>query len=220
MPNIVSALKEEITRLARKEIRKEFAPLREAASRARHDIANLKRTVSEQERTISTLAKQCGGKHAKVILTKPEDAKGLKYSAKGLRSLRKKLGLSATDFGQLIGVSSLTIYNWESEKARPRARQLAALASVRGMGKREAIARLAEIKGVDPQELKGTGKKTTRKKATAKKPAAKKQTAKKTATKKRAPRKTAAAQKASPRKRAPRKAAAPKVEAAPEQQTT
>ncbi len=37
---------------------------------------------------------------------------------------------------------ALTIYNWESGKARPRAKQLAAWGAVRKTGKREALRRL------------------------------------------------------------------------------
>jgi len=33
---------------------------------------------------------------------------------------RKRLGLSAADYAKLIGVSSLTVYNWEHGRTRPR----------------------------------------------------------------------------------------------------
>ena len=66
----------------------------------------------------------------------------MRFVAKGLRSLRTRLGLSAGDFGTLAGVSGQSIYNWESGKAVPRKSQLAALASLRALGKREAAARL------------------------------------------------------------------------------
>jgi len=41
--------------------------------------------------------------------------------------------------------AGVTIYNWEHEKARPRKAQLAALVAVRGIGKREALKKLAEL---------------------------------------------------------------------------
>jgi len=53
------------------------------------------------------------------------------------------LNLSAADYGKLIGVSALTIYHWESGKSRPRKAQLAVLTAVRGIGKREALKRIA-----------------------------------------------------------------------------
>ena len=49
---------------------------------------------------------------------------------------------SQAEYAALVGVSTLSIYNWESERARPREKQLAALAAVRKLGKREACRRL------------------------------------------------------------------------------
>jgi len=36
--------------------------------------------------------------------------------------------LSAADYGKLVGVSGLTIYNWEGGKAKPRQEKIAVLA--------------------------------------------------------------------------------------------
>jgi len=44
-----------------------------------------------------------------------------------------------------VGVSAQTIYNWEAEKSRPRRQQLAAIASVRKLGKRQIQAQLANL---------------------------------------------------------------------------
>jgi len=62
-----------------------------------------------------------------------------------VKAQRSRLDLSAADYGKLVGVSGLTIYNWEHEKARPRKAQLAALVAVRGIGKREALSKLADL---------------------------------------------------------------------------
>ncbi len=73
--------------------------------------------------------------------------KPVRFVAKGLRSTRERLGLSQADFGKLVGVSAQSIYNWESEKARPRGAQIAKLAALRGIGKREAAERLNQLAG-------------------------------------------------------------------------
>jgi DNA-binding transcriptional regulator YiaG len=73
------------------------------------------------------------------------DGEKVRFVAKGLVSLRKRLGLSATDFGRLVGVSGQSVYAWESKKATPRKAQLASIAALRNMGKREARARLELI---------------------------------------------------------------------------
>jgi DNA-binding transcriptional regulator YiaG len=56
---------------------------------------------------------------------------------------RSQLGLSAGGFGRLLGVSAQSVYNWEQEKARPRAERIAKLAALRSVRKREVAARLA-----------------------------------------------------------------------------
>jgi len=43
---------------------------------------------------------------------------------------------------RLVGVSGLTIYNWESGNSEPQAKALAGWAAVRGLRKREALRRL------------------------------------------------------------------------------
>ena len=62
----------------------------------------------------------------------------------GFAALRKKLGLSATDMGKLIGVSAQSVYHWETGKTKPRASQLSAISAVRKMGKREVAAKLGQ----------------------------------------------------------------------------
>jgi hypothetical protein len=44
-----------------------------------------------------------------------------------------------------VGVSPLTIYNWEHNKSRPRAEQFAILVGLRGLGRREARRRLETL---------------------------------------------------------------------------
>ena len=71
-------------------------------------------------------------------------------SAKGLKTDRERLGLSARQLRKLVGVSGLSIYNWEQGKARPRESSIAALMSVRGIGKREATKRLENLAEPEP----------------------------------------------------------------------
>ena len=152
MPNIAGVLKEEIVRLARKDIRRQTSVLRRASAQYRRDIAEMKRRVSDLQRKIAPLEKQ-------VLRDAPSqaaevDAQRVRFTAKGLRSQRQRLGLSAADCGKLIGVTDQTIYNWEHEIARPRKEQLARIASLRRMGKREARARLEQLKGKGKKKSK------------------------------------------------------------------
>jgi len=59
---------------------------------------------------------------------------------------RKRLGLSAADFGLLAGATGQSVYAWEAGKAKPRGKNLAAIAALRGIGKREVRKKLAELK--------------------------------------------------------------------------
>lgn len=145
MPNIAVALREEITRLARKEVRTQTEALRKASAEYRKKIAEMKRQISELQRKVTSLEKRVH-KNTRTQITKV-DSGSVRFSAKGLRSKRQLLGLSASDFGELIGVTGQTIYKWENETSRPREKQMGAIAAVRGMGKREALERLEELTG-------------------------------------------------------------------------
>jgi DNA-binding transcriptional regulator YiaG len=144
MPNIAGVIKEEIVRLARKEIRRQTNVLRNASAQYRRDIAALKRRVSDLQRKLTPLEKQV----RKNVPAQPAevDAEHVRFTARGLRSQRQRLGLSAANYGRLVGVTGQTIYSWEQETSRPRKQQVARIASLRQLGKREALARLEQLK--------------------------------------------------------------------------
>lgn len=144
MSTLVTALKSEITRLARKEIKGQIGSMKSAINQYRHDIAALKRIVDKQAREIEFLSKQEQRRIQEPAAEGAEKLEGdVRFSARSVRAQRKRLGLSAADFGKLIGVSSQTIYNWEQEFSKPREQQFAAFVAIRGIGKREAMKRLA-----------------------------------------------------------------------------
>lgn len=140
MPNIATVLKQEITRLARKETKALTTATRKASAQHRRDIAELKRQVKALSTQVAHLERQVRRSAAKPL---PEtSANGRRFSPQGLRAHRERLELSAGDYAELVGVSGQTIYNWESGQSKPRAQQLEALVAIRGMGKREAWKRL------------------------------------------------------------------------------
>jgi len=143
MPNLGTVLKAEISRLARKEVRAEVETLRKASGTYRREIAELKRQVAQLERRLKQASK--ARPSAASAPEGEETSTRMRFSAKGLQSLRAKLGLSAADFGALAGVSGQSIYHWEQGKSVPRKSQLPKLASLRGLGKKEARARLESL---------------------------------------------------------------------------
>lgn len=141
MSNLGSVLKGEIARVARKEIRGAVDPLRKANANYRREIAELKRQVAALKKEMRAVSKPSRSTAAGA----EETAGSTRFVAKGLKSLRSRLGLSAADFGLLVGASAQSIYNWETGKASPGADRRAALASLRGLGKREAAKRLEAL---------------------------------------------------------------------------
>ena len=142
MPDVAALLKQEITRLARREARGATAVLKEASAQHRHAIAALRRQILQLQRRLATLGRRLerGAGAAPAASAAPK----LRFVARGLRSQRAHLGLSAAEYGKLVGVSAQSVYNWEQGAARPRAAQLAVLAALRRIGKREAQARLRQ----------------------------------------------------------------------------
>ncbi len=145
MSSLAVALKDEIRRLARKEIRQQTTSMAQAVTRYRREIARLKRQTQAVERKIAFLEEQ-----ERRRLKEPESALEVngetRFSARSVKAQRRRSGLSAADYAQLVGVSTLTVYNWEQGKSRPRKEQLASLVALRGIGKREAQAKLDLLK--------------------------------------------------------------------------
>ena len=142
---LATVIKEEVQRLARKEVKAQLGATKQASSQHRRDIAELKRQVKGLTRKVTFLEGQEKKRAGKPVSTKL--AEGARFSAAGVKAHRDRMQLSASDYAQLVGVSPLTIYNWEHGRSRPRQQQLASLAEVKKLGKREAWKRLELMEG-------------------------------------------------------------------------
>lgn len=146
MSNIATALKNEISRIARKEVRAETQQLKKQSAHYRSQIASLKRQVAALERQVRRLSK--GGKAAPAAPEVDEHAAaGLRFRSKGFAVHRRRLGLSAAQAGALLGVSGQSIYHWEAGKAKPRASQMPAIAALRNLSKAQAAAAVTQVLG-------------------------------------------------------------------------
>ena len=148
MPNIASVLKEEIARIARKEVRRETAGLKKAVATYRGEIAELKRRAQWLERALKKAtrgASRAAGGAAAATADAGDGGPALRFRPKGFASLRAKLGISANDAGKLLGVSGQSIYLWESGRARPSRDRLVAIAALRKAGKRQVQQRLEAL---------------------------------------------------------------------------
>jgi DNA-binding transcriptional regulator YiaG len=162
MTTLAVALKDEIRRLARKEIKAQTSTTTKAVALFRREIAKLKRQSREFERKIAFLEGQERKRVGKAESNNGTDEGG-RFSARSVKAQRRRTGLSAADYAKLVGVSGLTIYNWENGKSRPRKEQLAALIAVRGLGKRQAQAKLELLNTPDAKASRKT--RTVRRKA-------------------------------------------------------
>ncbi len=146
MPDVQSVLREEIRRLARKEIRAELEATKKAVSQHRQQIAELRRRNKALEQKVRDLHSR-EMERTKAEPSKVEPPKGTRFSTRLLKAQRRRLELSQADFARLVGVGRSTIHNWESGSFRPAAKHLAKLVTLRGIGKREAQQRLESPKG-------------------------------------------------------------------------
>ena len=146
MPNIAQLLKDEISRLARKEVRAASAPLQQ-------QIRELKKTNRQQREAINMLLRRVDQLQALAssstdkILKAPaiEDDRQIRLSGTSIKKHRKRLGLSQGELGQLLNVSTNTIVRWEQDKSKPREAYRAGIAQLRTMGVREVKKLLASV---------------------------------------------------------------------------
>ena len=64
------------------------------------------------------------------------------FNGKAVLAERKRLGLSAAKYADLVGVSMLTVYTWEKGKSVPREGALEKWLAVKGIGKAKAEKKL------------------------------------------------------------------------------
>ncbi len=143
MSDIAAAFKGEIIRLSKKVIREHLNPLKSASLAQRRQLADLRDQVAALKKEVAHLSR--AAKSAPTKANSPVDKANLRFVAKGFKTHRARLGLSAEDVALILGVSGQTVFNWEKGSTKPRADQLPAISALRNMGKREVVARLEEI---------------------------------------------------------------------------
>ena len=107
MQNIASVFKSEIARVARKQARFETASLKRAVISHRAEIAALKRRLNEFERQMRDLSRLRAASQSNAPAADTFTA--LRFSAKGLASNRRRLGLSVEACGRLVGATGQSI---------------------------------------------------------------------------------------------------------------
>lgn len=149
MTTFADSLKREIARVARKELRDEIAAIRKTATFQKSEIAALKRQVQALQSEVRKISKaQVRSKAAdrtKVEDPRSDSSRGrpgrkVLFSAERLKTQRARLGFTQGQMAKLLGVSSLSVWKWESGAAEPRASRVPLLLQQMSLGKREALA--------------------------------------------------------------------------------
>ena len=171
MASLANALKEEISTHARREVRRQTAPADKAMARCAREIAALKREVQALEHELASLGtppqpgpavppkktsdrappSRRATSKVSATSTSAKPSPRNQFSGEALKAHRERLGLSADNYSKLIGVSELSIYNWEQGKTRPRKSSADAWSAIQRIGKREAAERLASLKTPEPK---------------------------------------------------------------------
>lgn len=159
--NAMSVLKAEISRLARKEAKQVVAPVQKASATYRGLIAGLRRQVDALQKELAMLKKSVPAPE-KALAAKTEPEGRFWITGKGVKALRKRLGLTQAQFAKLAGVTGQSVVNWEGAQGKAPIRLKAAIArlqAIRGMGKKQA----AEILGQGKAETGKAKRKAKRK---------------------------------------------------------
>ena len=147
MPPIDKMLKDEIQRLAKKELKAIVASLRQDIVALKHALAEHKQIIVESGRGSQRIAKVVKSRTKATPMPASEETEHPRITGKLIRRIREKLDLSQAKFARLVGVSTQSVYQWEHKPGQVRFRDntLETLLQVRGMGVREAQRRLEAL---------------------------------------------------------------------------
>jgi len=147
MSSIMKELKAEISKLSRREIMKAMEPARRIQAAQRSWIADLRRQMAALQKELAGLRKAVPADGSAPAAEPAEDTGRFWILGKGVRSLRKRLGLTQGELAKLADVTPATVVKWEATKGKIAIRRkdtVGKLQAIRGMNKRAAREILGE----------------------------------------------------------------------------
>ena len=138
MPNVGQILKEEIRRLAKKEVRAVAGPLKKRVAELERSNAAWKKKVPALDKAVARLNAEAEVRQLRSIRAGEKEVKGARIGPRSIAAQRRRLKLSRKDFGTLAGVSANTIYLWETGEVSPRDKSRKSIVGLRKLGTREA----------------------------------------------------------------------------------
>ena len=160
MPNLATLLKEEISKIVRKEVQDQVRELQKTVREQRDALARLEKqsgpakakaaakpAATKPAATKSAAAKPAAAKPAAAKVSKApagDKRKQIRISPNTIKKHRKRLKLSQAELGELLNVSTNTVLRWEAGTSKPRSKHLSGLGQLRSMGLREVKKQLGE----------------------------------------------------------------------------
>ncbi len=157
MGKLESTIKSEIQRLAKREIRTTFLPLRREVRAMKVKLSGLSKGIL----SLNRMTKELRLEEAKPKLeATPEEVKASRITPERIRRLRNKLEISQRELGVLTGATLGAVGNWEKGKFKPSGNKKAVLVALRKLKKRDVRKMLMEKAGTQkkveiPKKRKG-----------------------------------------------------------------
>ncbi len=151
MGKLETMIKSEITRLAKREMKKTFVPLNRDVRSLKGTLSQLRKSVSLVQRFVAQQEKQQQGQKVPVEVN-PEEMKKARLSPRLIRTLRKRLRVSQKEMALLAGVTVGAIYQWEKGIFEPRGEKKRVLVALRKLKRREARKLIEQRKAEAPKK--------------------------------------------------------------------
>ena len=142
MGKFEDAVRAEVLRLVRRELRQQLVPLAKA-------VRELRRTLSQTQKELAQLGKrvpkpeEAAPVSPTLDATEEEIAK-FRMSADTIRVLRRRLGITQVELATLAGVTRRAVKLWErGATTRPRGKTRSAIVALRKLSREQAVRLLA-----------------------------------------------------------------------------
>ena len=147
MPNVGQVLKEEISRIARKEIRTTCDLLRKQVQTLRRTVRDQHETIVKLEKSLAKMVEQTASQTGTGLYAPAAEAEQetrARVTPASIKRHRHRLGLSQAQLGEVLSVSTNSIVRWEQGTSQPRVQYRTALLRLRDMGVRQVRSILEE----------------------------------------------------------------------------
>ena len=143
MGKVESSIKSEILRLAKKQVRGVFLPLKREVWKMRLKLSDLSKNFAFLDRLTREQIRQGENKKSKLEAS-VEEVKASRLTPERISNLRRRLGLSQRELAFLTGVTVGAVGLWEKGKFRPNVHKKAVLVALRKLTKRDVRKILTE----------------------------------------------------------------------------